>query len=61
MLPCAEEDLLQDLLGGVSIAGDPQEEREDDPGMAIVERPQRLDFAGGERGDQRNIRHIVVR
>ena len=61
MLPRAEEDLLQDLLGGVSIAGDPHEEREDNSGMAIVERPERLDFTGSERGDQRDIRHIVVR
>ena len=61
MLPRAEEDLLQDLLRRVSIADDPHEQREDDPGMAIVERPQRLDFAGNERGDQRVIRHIVVR
>ena len=61
MLPRAEEDLLQNLLGGVSIAGDPQDEREDEPGMAIVKRPERLDFAGSERGDQRDIGYIVAR
>jgi hypothetical protein len=61
MLPRAEEGLLQNLLGGVSITDDPQQQREDDPGMAIVERSERLDFAGSERSDQPDIRHIVVR
>ena len=61
MLPRAQEDLLQDLLGRVPIAGDPHEQREDDPGMAIVQRPQRLGFTSDERGDQSVIRHEVAR
>jgi hypothetical protein len=61
MLPCAEEDLLQDLIRHVSIAGDPHDKCEDDPGMAIVQHPQRLGFTSNERGDQRLVWHIVVR
>ena len=61
MLPRAQEDLLQNLFGGVSIASDPHEQREDDPGMAIVQHPQRFDFTSGERGNQSVIQHEVAR
>ncbi len=61
LLSRAQEDLLQDLLRHVSIAGDPHDHGEDDPGVAIVQCPQCLRFASNERGDQRLIGHVFVR
>jgi hypothetical protein len=60
MPPYAKEDFLQQLLSGVMITDDSQEQREDDTGMAIIKCPQRLNFANNQCSDQRHVRHVVV-
>jgi predicted ATPase len=45
----------------VAIADDPHQQREDDTGVAIVKRSERLDLAHNQCGDQRVVRHHVGR